>query len=145
MSVVSFILDRNVMQNIGANGNKNVRKWWDSVNDTAVFLPVMAIREGCYGFELKRKSNLAMCEIGLEAVANTAKVFGDRVLPLDQASVAVWASLLAVHGKGRLEADLSYVAVAIVHQACLVTRNFKDMRGKGALLLDPFTDPPTKG
>lgn len=132
------------MQNIGARGNDNVLKWWASVDDTAAFLPAMAVREGCYGYELIRAKDPAKCRAGLAAVAQTVKNFGDRVLALDHASAAEWARLLAVHGKGKLEVDLSYVAVAIANDACLVTRNLKDMRNKGAELLDPFTDPPMR-
>jgi hypothetical protein len=33
------------MQNLSGNGDANVRKWRNSVNDTDIFIPVIAIRE----------------------------------------------------------------------------------------------------
>jgi toxin FitB len=137
-----YVVDRDVMQNLVGNGDRNVLKWRNSVDDTDIFLPIMAIREAWFGCERVRKSKPKSAALGFAATQAIVDAFGDQVLPLDARAAMEWARLLVGCPRDK-EADMSYVAVARTTGYMLVTRNTKDMKGHGIRLLNPFTDPPT--
>lgn len=137
-----YFVDRNVMQNLGGNGNANVRKWRNSINDTDIFIPVIAIREAWFGYEKVRNKRPQSADLGVAATQALLAAFEGQVLPLDERAAIEWAKLLVAFGHKK-EADLSYVAVATATGWTLVTRNVKDMKDHGIRLIDPFTDPPT--
>jgi predicted nucleic acid-binding protein len=137
-----YFVDRNVMQNLGGNGDANVRKWRNSVNDTDIFIPVIAIREAWYGCEKVRNSQPRSADLGIAATRAILAAFDGQVLPLNELAAIEWAKLLVELGR-KNEADWFYIAVAKATGWTLVTRNIKDMVDRGARLLNPFTDPPT--
>lgn len=137
-----YLLDRNVMQELGRSGDANVRKWLDRIDDTDLFIPVIAIREAWSGCEKVRHKQPQSAEMGIAAIRAVLAAFEGQILPLDERAAIEWGKLLVALGQKK-EADWCYIAVAKATGWTLVTRNIKDMKGHGVRLLNPFTDPPT--
>jgi predicted nucleic acid-binding protein len=76
-----YFVDRNVIQNLGGNGDANVQKWRNSVNDTDIFLPVIAIREAWYGCEKVRNSHPQSADLGIAATRAIIAAFDGEARP----------------------------------------------------------------
>lgn len=135
-----YLLDENVLRELRGDGNANVRRWFASVDDTALRLSAATLFEKRRGAEALRRRDPARAERLLNAIAALEKAYADRILPIDTAVVAEWTRLLGAKNKDRW--DLALAATARVHGLVLVTRNVDDFAGRGVRLLDPFRDPP---
>ncbi len=136
-----YLLDTNVFREIqkGDDGHKNVRAWLDHVDDDAVRLSVMTVREVSRGIErLAKKKAAAAAEIR-ERFDDLLAVYAGRVVEIDGGVAEEWGRLEGEKAKHR--DDLAFVATARVRGMVLVTRNVKDVRGRGVRVLNPFTKP----
>lgn len=74
--------------------------------------------------------------------------FADRILPLSDAIVRRWGAISGAvkHLTGQTPPviDTLLAATAIEHDLCLVTRNVRDVRHSGAILLNPREDSPNR-
>lgn len=137
-----YLLDENVLRELGSHGDKNVRRWSATVDDTSLRLSAATLFEKRRGAEaLKRRDpdRAARLLAGIDALE---KSFADRILPIDAPVVAEWTRLLGEKNKDRW--DLALAATARIHGLVLVTRNVKDFAGRGVHLLNPFKDPPER-
>jgi hypothetical protein len=69
------------MQNLVGNGDVNVRKWRNSVNDIDIFIPVIAIREAWYGCENVRNSQPQSADLGNAATRAISAAFDGEARP----------------------------------------------------------------
>jgi len=127
--VTAYLLDENVLRELRARGNTNVRKWIAGVDDSDLRLSVATLFEKRRGAEmLKRKDPARAAEL-LDGIAALEKAYRDRIIPVSTAVVAEWTRLIGTKNKDRW--DLCLAATAIVHDLVLVTRNVKDFEGRG--------------
>nr|WP_204347228.1 type II toxin-antitoxin system VapC family toxin [Rhizobium laguerreae] len=135
-------MDENVLREFSPRGNANVRKWIAGVDDAALHLSVATLFEKRRGAEMLKRRDPERAAAIIRGIANLEKAFADRILPVDATVVEEWTRLLGAKNKDRW--DLALAATARVHRLVLVTRNIKDFEGRGARLLNPFTDPPER-
>ncbi|UFW78994.1 type II toxin-antitoxin system VapC family toxin [Rhizobium sp. SU303] len=140
--MTGYLLDENVLREFSPRGNANVRKWIASVDDTELRLSVATLFEKRRGAEMLKRRDPGRAAAIIRGIATLEKAFADRILPVDATIVEEWTRLLGAKNKDRW--DLALAATARVHRLVLVTRNIKDFEGRGARLLNPFTDPPER-
>jgi toxin FitB len=137
--VTAYLLDENVLRELRARGNANVRKWIATVDDSDLRLSVATLFEKRRGAEMLKRKNPERAAKLLDGIAAMEKQYRDRIIPVSAAVVAEWTRLIGTKNKDRW--DLCLAATAIVHDLVLVTRNVKDFEGRGVRLLNPFRDP----
>ncbi|RXT28685.1 twitching motility protein PilT [Rhizobium leguminosarum] len=140
--MTGYLLDENVLREFSPRGNANVRKWIAGVDDAELRLSVATLFEKRRGAEMLKRRDPERAAAIIRGIANLEKAFADRILPVDATVVEEWTRLLGAKNKDRW--DLALAATARVHRLVLVTRNIKDFEGRGARLLNPFTDPPER-
>ncbi|MGO4116217.1 type II toxin-antitoxin system VapC family toxin [Rhizobium ruizarguesonis] len=140
--MTGYLLDENVLRELSPRGNANVRKWIAGVDDAELRLSVATLFEKRRGAEMLKRRDPGRAAAIIRGIANLEKAFADRILPVDATVVEEWTRLLGAKNKDRW--DLALAATARVHRLVLVTRNIKDFEGRGARLLNPFTDPPER-
>lgn len=140
--MTSYLLDENVIRELGPRGNANVRKWIATVDDFDLRLSVATLFEKRRGAEMLKRRDPDRAATLLSAIAALEKAYSDRIIAVDEAVVEEWTRLLG--GKNKDRWDLALAATARVHGLVLVTRNIKDFAGRGVRLLNPFHDPPVQ-
>jgi predicted nucleic acid-binding protein len=140
--VTAYLLDENVLREFSARGNKNVRKWLATIDDSDLRLSAATLFEKRRGAEMLKRRNPERAAELLNAIATLEKAYADRIIPVDAAVVAEWTRMLGTKNKDRW--DLALAATAKVRGFVLVTRNIKDFETRSIRLLNPFRDPPLK-
>lgn len=124
-----YLLDTNVISEYrkGQRANPGIIQFFDSTPDDTLFLPVQAIGEIQAGIsKLRRQENLQARQradsyyLWLENLIND---FGDHVLQFDVDSARVWGSILSSEARDPHSIDKQIVAIALVHQLTVVTRD----------------------
>ena len=135
-----YLLDENVLREMGARGHKNVHRWLATIDDTDLRLSAATLFEKRRGAQALKSRDTDRSATLLAAIDALEKAFSDRILAIDAPVVAEWTRLLG--GKNKDRWDLALVATARVHDLVLVTRNVSDVAGRGVRVLNPFKDPP---
>jgi len=139
--VKGMLLDTNVVSELrkGARADANVRAWFGTVDDAALFLSVLVVGEIHRGVEAVRKRDPAAARALDRWLARLEREYEGRLLAVDRDVAKEWGRLDATHGLPAIDGLL--VATARVHELALVTRNTKDVRRTGVALIDPFQPP----
>jgi predicted nucleic acid-binding protein len=133
-----FLVDTNVISELrkGARADANVRRWFESVDESAIFLSVLVTGEIRRGIEIIRKRDPRAASALERWLDDLVQTHSDRVLPVDAVIANAWGRLDA---RGTLPVvDGLLAATARVHDLTLVTRNLKDVARTGVVLLNPF-------
>jgi toxin FitB len=134
---MKFLLDTNVFREIGkTEPDANVAAWLDTVDDADLAISALTVREvhkGIAKLGAKKPDVAAQIE---ERIREAFDAFGERVLPVTHEIAELWGDLLGQSDK-HID-DTGLVATARVHGLTLVTRNLRDVSGRGATVLDPF-------
>jgi predicted nucleic acid-binding protein len=136
--VKGFLLDTNVLSELrkGARADANVRRWFESVDESLLFLSVLVTGEIRRGIEAMRRRDVRAATALERWLDSLVQAHSDRVLPVDAATTDEWGRLDA---QGSLPVvDGLLAATARVHDLTLVTRNVKDVIRTGIDVLDPF-------
>lgn len=139
--MIRYLLDTDVTSRANkAKGDKNVQAWLNSVNDDALAISVVTLRERLEGAENARLKGLpAAADIAAD-VEDLARDFAGRILPLDEDAARHWARLL-VPDNSKAD-DKAQLAIAMARGLTLVTTNWKDVAGRGVAVLNPGRNPP---
>ena len=141
-----YLIDLNVLQEMGPKGNARVRAWLETVDDDALRLSAITFYEKREGLERERKRRLARgleitdVDAALAEIAAFEVLYADRVIPIGIKEVAEWAKLMGAKGKN--DKDTALAATARVNDLVIVTRNVKDFKGRDVRVLDPFVAKP---
>ena len=140
-----YLLDRVVFQELeNPKGNLNVRAWVETVNDDVLYVSAITVMEARKGFAKERTRTSGTREAervrAFEAQFDELlRAFDDRVLPVDRLIADKWGEMLAERDANILDAAVA--ATAAVHGMIVATRNLRDFRGRGVILVDPFKSP----
>jgi len=135
---VNYLIDTNVISEVrkGRRCDPNVASWFDSIDDSQLYLSVLVLGEIRKGVERVRKTDTSAA-IALEKWLNAVTdAFGSRVLPVDLAVAEEWGRMSAQRPVPTVDALLA--ATARVNRMTLATRNVADVAGLGADVIDPF-------
>lgn len=138
---MNYLLDTNVLSEIrrGKQAHPSVRAWAARQPSRLLYTSVLVIGEIRSGIERRRSRDPFQAEVFEKWLTVVKQGFGDRVLPVDQATAELWGRLDALRSLSTVDGLLA--ATAIVHGLTLVTRNLRDVADTGAPLLDPFEAP----
>jgi len=131
-----YLLDTNVVSELRKpRPHGAVLAWFESVDDTKLFLSAVTLGEIQAGIELTRDQDAlkaAEIEAWLELVAQAY-----NVLPMDAAVFRLWARLMHRQSNTLYE-DAMIAATARVHGLTVVTRNVADFKALDVSVFDPF-------
>jgi hypothetical protein len=136
-----YLIDTNIIAEVrkGTRCDPRVARWWAGIADADLFVSVLVLGEIRKGIELARPRDPAKAA-ALERWLNTVRhMFGQRILPIDQAVADAWGRLNA--SQARPTVDSLLAATAQVYDLTLVTRNLTDMPKTGIAMLNPFVHP----
>lgn len=134
-----FLIDTNVLSELrkGARADVNVRRWFEGIDETSIYLSVLVTGEIRRGIEAIRKRDPRAASTLERWLDNMMEAHSERVLPVDAATADAWGRLDA---RGSLPVvDGLLAATALVRGLTLVTRNVKDVVRTGVDVLDPFS------
>ena len=138
---MNYLIDTNIISEIRKHDrcDLNVAAWYASLDDEALYLSVLVLGEIRRGVERVRPSDPVQAR-ALEAwLTQVIKLFGDRILPIDQAVADAWGRMGAARPLSAIDALLA--ATAKVNGMTLVTRNAAHVAGLGVGVLNPFEAP----
>lgn len=136
--MTGFLVDTNVLSELrkGTRADANVQRWFEGVDENAIFLSVLVTGEIRRGIEAIRKRDSRAASALERWLDDLMRAHADRVLPVDAATADEWGRLDA---QGSLPVvDGLLAATARVRDLTLVTRNVRDVARTGVDLLDPF-------
>ena len=136
------LLDTCVISEIvRTQGAERVKKRVAAFRPLDVFVSAITIGEMARGVALlpsgKRKDGYTSALLQLEQDYDT------RILPIDTDAARIWGELDAAgkkSGRNVSVTDGLIAATAIRHGLHVVTRNVKDFKGSGALIINPWED-----
>ena len=137
-----YILDSDVLTIVnGGRRSTNVMTWYGSVDETDVYLSVIAIFEKSRNAAtLTKKGDPRFAALAEWTLATLKRIFADRILAIDAAAAEDWGRMLGAKDKHTF--DTAIAAIAKQYNFTVVTRNVSDYVERGVTVLDPFKNPP---
>ena len=121
--------------------NRNVIAWLDAQDEASMFISVITLGEIEKGILKLRATDAHRSQILTAWLGLVEQRFSGRILPLDSASLHVWAQLSAnaeLAGKPLPVMDGLIMATAQCHGLTVVTRNVQDF-AHYPQVLNPWT------
>ncbi|UMY17496.1 plasmid stabilization protein [Methylobacterium organophilum] len=138
--MIRYLLDTDVVSQAGkAPPNVAVTAWLDSVDDHALAIGGVTLRERWEGAEKARQAGAPQAAAIAADVERMAAAFRGRILPVDARVTRYWAALL-VPDQSRAD-DKCQVAIASVVGLTLVSLNWRHVQGLGVPVLNPGRRP----
>lgn len=135
---MNYLIDTNIISEIrkSARCDPNVAAWYESIDETAVYLSVLTLGEIRKGVERARPSDPSRARLLEDWLETVVRSFAERVLPVDRLVAEEWGRMSSRRPVSTIDALL--VATAKVNRMTLATRNIADVADLGADLLNPF-------
>jgi len=136
---MNYLLDTCVISEFTTKQpDQKVIEWIDSVDDSRLFLSALTIGEIQHGIAKLPESRKRR---DLEKWLNDELLvrFDGRILPLTVDVFLTWGNLVA-KTRPLPAMDSMIVALALHHDACLVTRNVKDFDGTDVEIVNPWDE-----
>jgi predicted nucleic acid-binding protein len=132
------LIDTNVISEVrkGARCDRNVARWYTSIDDSEVYLSVLVLGEIRKGIERARATDATRARILEDWLSTLRESFADRLLPIDQVVAEEWGRMSAIRSVPSIDALLA--ATAKVNHMTLATRNVSDVAGLGVDVVNPF-------
>lgn len=134
-----YLVETNIVSEArkGRKANAGVSRWYSTVDEAGLFLPVQTVGELRQGVERLRLRGDAPQASLLESWLNQIVLdYADRVLVFDEECAQVWGNLLAKNPHNAIDKQIA--AIALIHDLTVVTRNIDDFAGTGVRLMNPF-------
>ena len=145
---MSYLLDTNVISALAPSRPDRPQPlvdWLDRKSDE-LFLSVITATEVRDGIAKATRAGATRKASALAAWWDQVEVrFADRLLPFDLKAATLAGALsdrARAAGLSPGFADIAIAATAGAHGHALLTRNVKDFRALGIIVLDPFATPP---
>jgi predicted nucleic acid-binding protein len=131
-----YLLDTNVVSELRkSKPHGAVLAWFSALQDEQIFLSAVTLGELQAGVELTRVQDKAKAEEIENWVDRLQSSY--QVLPMDGACFREWARLM--HGKANhLIEDAMIAATARLHGLVVATRNERDFKQLGIVVVNPF-------
>jgi predicted nucleic acid-binding protein len=142
---MNYLLDTNVVSELVAkHPNDNVLEWVRSLDEECLYLSVITIGEIKKGIE-KMPVSPRKDKLNGWLVNDLLKRFEHRLVIIDVDVMLAWGELTARLERNRRmmpSMDALIVALSLVGNLTLVTRNTDDFNGAGINLLNPWEQEP---
>lgn len=135
---MNYLIDTNIISEVrrGADCDRHVAAWYDSIDDESVYLSVLVLGEIRKGVERARRKEPAKARALENWLSTLRRSFAERILPVDRAVAGEWGRMSAKRPVPTIDALLA--ATAKVHGMTLATRNVSHVADLGASVLNPF-------
>lgn len=135
---MSYLLDTNVLCELArVRPSDKVLDWFQRTPDTALHLSVLSLGEVRRGVErLAAGPRRERLRVWLER--DLPARFAERLLPVTAEVADRWGRLLAEAGRPAPAVDSLLAATALYHDLRLVTRNERDFRFPGLVVVNPW-------
>jgi len=134
-----YLVDTNVISEArkGKKANPGVQKFFQTIETEDLYLSVQTIGEIRRGLEnIRHRGDLPQAKKLEKWLDLVVANYDDRILSFDEECAQVWGRLMSPHHEHSI--DKQIVAIALIHDLTVVTRNVKDFRGTGVNLKNPF-------
>jgi predicted nucleic acid-binding protein len=136
-----YLLDKNVLDEIDADEpHISVAAWYNGVDETDLFISVLAVMEGRKGIEIIRGRKPLVAEEIERNLLGIVYSFQDRILPIDIDVAQEWGRMLATRGGNVVDAAIA--ATAKRRGFAVVTRNVRHFSIRGVRVINPYKSPP---
>ena len=137
---MGYLLDTNVVSELRKREpDRNVLAWFSGVPSDSLRLSALTIGEIRLGVERLGRRDSVQAEILHSWLATLRTTYRDRIVPLDADIAEEWGRLNSPDPMPVIDGLLA--ATASLRDWTLVTRNTKDVQGRGIDVLNPFEDP----
>jgi hypothetical protein len=136
--VTGYLLDTNILSEVRKRErcNPNVRRWFATLEDDAIFLSVLVIGEIRRGIELIRRRDEVASRALDRWLRGLERRFEERILPVTAEICDRWGRIGLDQPPPPIDGLLA--ATALHHGLTLVTRNVTHARRSGVEVLNPF-------
>ena len=135
---MSYLIDTNVVSElIRAKPEPRVVSWFNALPDAALYLSVLTLGELRKGVE-KLPDTPRQEKLRLWLENDLLTWFGQNLLPVDARVADRWGRLLAEAARPVPAIDSLLAATALQHDLRLVTRNEKDFKFPGLVIVNPW-------
>jgi predicted nucleic acid-binding protein len=135
-----FLVDTNVISEVrkGARANAGVREFWQTVDDTSVYLAVQTIGELRRGVErIRLRGDVPQALILENWLQEVVGEYCHRILTFDADCAQIWGKLTSTSSQNPIDKQIA--AIALLHDLTVVTRNTADFAVTRVPLRNPFT------
>lgn len=135
---MNYLIDTNVISEVrkGDRCDPQVSAWYESINDSELYLSVLVLGEIRKGIERARPRDPKQAQALEKWLSAVQVAFAGRILPIDDETADEWGRMGANRPLSVIDGLLA--ATAKVHRMTLVTRNTADVINLGAKILNPF-------
>ena len=136
--MTGYLLDTNIVSEVGKRErcHPNVRRWFATLEDDAIFLSVLVVGEIRHGIELIRRRDEVAGRSLDRWLKGLERRFEERILPVTVEICERWGRIGL--GQPLPPIDGLLAATAWHHGLTLVTRNTAHAKRSGAEVLNPF-------
>ena len=137
---MGFLIDTNVLSELqkGERTDVGVKSWYAQTNSNDLFLSALVVGEIRQGIERLRRRDAVQAERLEKRLTDVLTMMQGRILEISASIAQRWGHLNA--GDPMPVVDGLLAATAMEYGLTLVTRNVRDVKRSGALLLNPFSD-----
>ncbi|MSQ65366.1 MAG: type II toxin-antitoxin system VapC family toxin [Limnohabitans sp.] len=131
-----YLLDTNVVSELRKpKPHGGLLAWFNSVDETQLFLSAVTLGEIQAGIRLTRHQDPAKAQTIEHWLNQLAATY--NILPMDAAAFRQWAKFMHQQSNTVYE-DAMIAATAKVHKLTVATRNLSDFKRFDVALLNPF-------
>ena len=135
---MGFLIDTNILAELRKRERTNlgVRRWYDGVKESEIYISVIVLGEIRRGVELLRRRDTIAAGSLENWLERLRAMPSHRLFPVTAAITDCWGRLGIPNAIP--VADGLLAATALVHDLTLVTRNTGDVERSGVRTLNPF-------
>lgn len=133
-----YLLDTNILSEIrkGDRANSHALSWFQAVDESDLFISVLALGEIRAGIERIRSNDPSQSRALERWLAGLEGTYADRVIPVTAAIADRWGRLSAMNRPPVVDGLMA--ATAMENDLILVTHNTQDVARTGVNTIDPF-------
>jgi predicted nucleic acid-binding protein len=138
---VSYLLDTCIVSDLARRTDVGLLEWTSAQDPMTLHLSELTLGEIEKGIQLLPEDHPKRLSLDAWCRRDLPRQFGPRLLPLQRETILAWG-LLAAEGQ-RSGRPLSVIdglllAASRVHDLTFVTRNTRDVEGRGVPILNPY-------
>jgi predicted nucleic acid-binding protein len=138
---VNYLLDTCVISDIAKKADAGLLEWATAQDTLRLHLSELTLGEIQKGVQLLPENHPKRQGLDVWCRHDLPQQFGPRLLPLLRDTVLAWGRLAAEgqpSGRPLSVIDGLLLAAARVHDLTFVTRNTRDVEGRGVPILNPY-------
>lgn len=136
---MGFLIDTNILSELqkGRRADIGVKNWYDNCHPDELYLSVLVVGEIRQGIERLRRRDPIQAEHLEKRLCEVRSIMQGRILPITENIAQRWGKINSPDPLPVIDGLLA--ATALEHGMTFVTRNVRDVKRSGVLLLNPFS------